>query len=88
MIMDGHAVPEELTIGVGERVTFMNHDRTPYRIAGGREPSRNDCPEIDVVGVLASGDTRATEAFTAARMCDFRFSRDESILGTGRITVR
>jgi hypothetical protein len=88
MIMDAQAFPEELTIAVGERVSFMNHDRTPYSIAGGREPSGNECPEINVVGMLASGDTRATEPFTTAITCDFRFSRDGSILGTGRITVR
>jgi hypothetical protein len=88
MIMDGHAIPEELTIAVGERVSFMNHDRTPYSIAGGQEPSSSDCPEVNVVGVLASGDTRITEPFTAAKMCDFRVSRDAAMLGRGRIIIR
>lgn len=88
MIMEGHAVPEELTIAVGERVSFMNHDRTTYTIAGGREPSRPDCPEVNVVGVLASGDTRNTEPFTTAKTCDFHVSRDQSTLLTGRIIIR
>ena len=88
MIMEGHAVPEELTIAVGERVTFMNHDRTTYTIAGGREPSRSDCPEVNVVGALASGNTRDTEPFTTAKSCDFHVSRDQSTLLTGRIIIR
>jgi hypothetical protein len=88
MIMEGRAVPEELTIAVGERVSFMNHDRTTYTIAGGREPSRPDCPEINVVGLLASGDTRNTEPFTTARTCEFHVSRDQSALLTGRIIIR
>jgi hypothetical protein len=88
MIMEGQAVPEELTIAVGERVSFMNHDRSNYTIAGGREPSRPDCPEVNVVGLLTSGDTRTSEPFTSARTCEFHVSRDQSTLGTGRIIIR
>ena len=88
MIMEGHAVPEELTIAVGERVSFMNHDRTTYTIAGAGEPSRPECPEINVVGVLTSGDIRDTTAFTTAKTCDFRVSRDQLPLLTGRIVIR
>jgi plastocyanin len=88
MIMEGRAVPDELTIAVGERVTFMNHDRTTYTIAGGREPSTPDCPEVNVVGSLTSGNTRNTETFTTAKTCDFHVSRDRSTLLTGRIIVR
>jgi plastocyanin len=88
MIMDGQAVPEELTIAVGERVSFMNHDRTTYTVAGGREPSRPGCPEINVVGVLTSGDTRTTEPFMTAKTCEFHVPRDQSALTTGRIVIR
>lgn len=88
MIMEGHAVPEELTIAVGERVSFMNHDRSAYTIAGGREPSRPDCPEVNVVGVLTSGDTRMTEPFTTAKTCEFHVSQGQSALLTGRIIIR
>ena len=88
MIMEGHAVPEELTIAVGERVSFMNHDRSTYTIAGGREPSSPDCPEVNVVGVLASGDTRTTESFTTAKTCEFHVSQDQTALLTGRIVIR
>ena len=86
--MEGHAVPEELAIAVGERVSFMNHDRSTYTIAGGREPSRPDCPEVNVVGVLTSGDTRTTEPFTTAKTCEFHVSQDQSALLTGRIIIR
>jgi plastocyanin len=86
MIQDGHALPDEMTIAVGERVSFMNHDRTTYTIAGGRDPS--GCPEINIVGVLTSGDSRDTEPFTTAKTCDFHVSRDQSALLTGRIIIR
>jgi hypothetical protein len=88
MIMDGRPVPEELTIAVGERVSFMNHDRSTYTIAGGREPSGPDCPEVNAVGVLTSGDTRTTEPFATAKTCEFHVSRDKSALLAGRIVIR
>jgi hypothetical protein len=88
MIMEGQAVPRELTIAVGERVSFMNHDPTPYTVAGGGEPSRPGCPEIDVVGVLVPGDTRTTEPFTSAKTCEFHVRLEQSALLTGRIIVR
>ena len=88
MIMEGHAVPGEVMIAVGERVSFMNHDRTTYTVAGGAEPSRSDCREINVVGVLAPGDTRTTEAFMSAKTCEFHVAREQSPLLTGRIIIR
>ena len=88
MIMEGRAVPEVLTIAVGEQVSFMNHDRTPYTVAAGRGPSGNACPELGAIGVLGSGDTRTTEAFKAATTCEFQVSREQQPLTTGRIIVR
>ena len=88
MILEGRPVPEELTVAAGERVSFMNHDRTTYTIGGSREPSRPDCPEVNGVGVLTSGDTRTSEAFTTAKICDFHVLRDASAPVTGRIIIR
>jgi plastocyanin len=88
MIMESRPVPEEVTIAVGDRVSFMNHDRATYTVAGGREPSRSDCPEISVVGMLTPGDTRTTEPFTTARTCEFHVAREQSPLLTGRIIIR
>ena len=88
MIEEGHAVPAELTIAVGERVTFMNHDRATYTIVSRRAPSVGDCPEIDVVGMLSTGETRDTDAFTTAKTCEFRVSENQSALLTGRIIIR
>jgi hypothetical protein len=73
---------------VGQQVSFMNHDRTSYTIASERVTPELDCPEINAVGVLAPGDTKTTPAFSIAKTCEFRVSRDESALVTGRIVVR
>jgi hypothetical protein len=88
MIEGGRPIPEELTVAVGERVSFMNHDRTTYTIGGGSVPSSSGCAEIDSVGVLTSGDLRTTEAFSTARTCEFHVSQDDSTPSVGRITIR
>ena len=87
MLMEGHVFPEEVTIAVGDRVSFMNHDQGSYTVAGGRAPTI-PCPELDAVGVLAAGATRTTERFTTAKTCDFQAVRHQSPPLIGRIIVR
>jgi hypothetical protein len=88
MIEGGRPIPEELTVAVGERVSFMNHDRTTYTVGGGSQPSSSDCAEINSVGVLTSGDLRTTEAFSTPRTCEFHVWQDDSAPSLGRITIR
>ena len=87
MIVERQPIPEQLTVAVGERVAFMNHDRTAYTIVEGQQAVRSDCPEINI-GVLAGGDTRTTEAFTTAKTCTFQASSGGPVLLTGQIIVR
>lgn len=87
MIMSTGVTPAEIIIPVGERVTFMNHDTVPHAVAGGSEPAKPDCPEIDAVGVLAPGELRATAPFVAARTCEYN-PRSPSALFKGRIVIR
>jgi hypothetical protein len=47
--------PVEVVVAVGGRVLFVNNDVIPHDIAGGPEPARPDCPEIDAVGFLTPG---------------------------------
>ena len=88
MIMATGVTPTELTIAVGDRVTFMNHDTVPHGVAGGSDPAKPDCPEINAVGLLAPGEIRMTGQFTAARTCDYHDPRVQSALFNGRIVIR
>ena len=84
--LDGHPVPEQLTVAVGQRVAFMNHDRTTYTIAEERQPSRPDCPERSI-GVLAAGDSVHREAFTTAKTCEFHVASGVSAMLTGQMSI-
>ena len=80
--------PREITIAVGERVSFMNHDTVAHTVAGGSAPAQPDCPEIGAVGVLAPFEIRPTAVFSAAKTCDYHVPRGGAALFSGRIIVR
>jgi hypothetical protein len=63
--------PREITIAVGGRVLFVNNDMFSHDIAGGPDPSRPDCPEINEAGFLAPGQSRQTAPLTGPRTCEF-----------------
>lgn len=81
--------PQELTIPVGAKVTFTNADTRPHDFSGGPDPAHPECPEIDVAGFLAAGQSRQTGTFTVARSCQYH---DHTFLGVpafmGRIVIQ
>jgi plastocyanin len=87
-ITSSGVAPREITIAVGGRVTFVNNDSIPHDVAGGPEPARPDCPEIDAVGFLTPGQSRQTAPLLVARTCDYHDHGFHSALFTGRIVIR
>ncbi len=81
--------PQVLTIPVGARVTFTNADNRAHDFAGGPDPNRPECPEIDGAGFVAPGQSKQTGVFGVARTCQYH---DHAYLGvaafTGRIVIQ
>jgi plastocyanin len=81
--------PSEIAIPIGSRVTFSNVDSRPHDFAGGPDPSRPECPEIDAAGFVAAGQSRQSNVFTTAKTCRYH---DHAYIGVpafeGRIVVR
>lgn len=81
--------PLELTITVGQRVTFVNNDIRAHDVVGGVDPSHPDCPEIVQAGFLSPGQRGDTGVFTTARTCEYH---DHTMLSVpafqGRIIIR
>ncbi len=80
-------VPLEITIAVGQRVTFVNNDVRSHDVVGGIDPAHPDCPEI--LQFLTPGQRGETGIFTTARTCEYH---DHTALGVpafqGRIIIR
>jgi hypothetical protein len=81
--------PLDITIDVGQRVTFVNNDVRAHDVVGGVDPGHPECPEIQVAGFLSAGQRRDTGVFTAAQTCNYH---DHTALGvaafSGRIIIR
>jgi len=81
--------PQEVTILVGARVTFVNSDRVSYDVSSGLDHNSRECPEIDAVGFLVAGQSRETSVFEQAKTCRFH---EHANIGAaayqGRIVVR
>ena len=81
--------PLEITINVGQRVTFVNNDTRAHDLVGGVDPNNPDCPEITQAGFLTPGQSRDTGVFTTARQCEYH---DHTMLSVpafqGRIIIR
>ena len=81
--------PLEITIAVGQRVTFVNNDVRAHDVVGGIDPAHPDCPEILQAGFLTPGQRGDTGVFTTARTCEYH---DHTALSVpafqGRIIIR
>jgi plastocyanin len=80
--------PVEITVRVGDRVTFMNEDGQPHDVAGGPDIAHPDCREIDAVGFLVTGQSRQTAPLPDARICDYHDHSNHAPIFNGRIIIR
>jgi plastocyanin len=88
-ITSSGASPRELTITVGQRVTFVNNDARVHEMHSDPHPQHGDCPQIDQVGFLNPGQSKDTGAFTTARTCGFHDHNQPTVVSlTGRIIIR
>jgi hypothetical protein len=60
-----------LRVFVGARLTFINDDDDPHDILSGPFGLHNDCPELNKVGYLVSGQSRASDPLTQLKPCTF-----------------
>jgi plastocyanin len=81
-------MPQELSVSVGTRVTFVNNDVQPHDIQGGPDPAHPDCREIDAVGFLVPGQSKQTLALPTTRTCDYHDHQNHSPIFYGRIVIK
>jgi plastocyanin len=63
--------PSVVTIAAGRTVTFINNDSANHDIESNPHPVHTDCPEINQVGLLTPGQSKATAALSTVRTCGF-----------------
>jgi len=86
---NGAVSPAQVTINVGQSVTFVNSDTRLHDMTSNPHPSHTDCPPMNVVGNLSPGQTKLTNAFTTARTCGFHdHGNPQNAALQGSITIR
>ena len=86
---NGVVAPKELTVSPGARVLFINNDTRRHDMTSDPHPEHTDCPEINQVGTLTSGQSRETGNLVLARTCGFHdHDNPDNANLQGRITIR
>ena len=81
--------PKALTVPAGSRVTFVNNSNTPHDMNSNPHPEHTDCPEINQVGFLTPGQSRATGNLNTVRTCGYHdHNRDSDTSLQGTITIQ
>ena len=75
----------------GSRLTVVNNDIQAHDIMSDPFHVHTDCPQINVVGFLVPGQSRASDPLNTIRTCGFHdhdFEGDERYHGTVSIEAR
>ena len=59
---NGAVSPAQVTISVGQSVTFVNNDSRSHEIASNPHPAHTDCPSTNALGTISAGQTKLTNA--------------------------
>jgi plastocyanin len=65
------ANPKQITVDQGARVLFVNNDTRPHNMTSDPHPEHDDCPAINQVGLLQTGQQRETGNMVVVRTCGF-----------------
>src|SRR5262245_9152247 len=88
-ISNGAVCPQNITVPRGTQVTFVNQDSTRHEMTSDPHPEHTDCPEINQVGNLETGQSRQTGNLNTARRCGFHdHLRNEVAALRGSITIQ
>jgi plastocyanin len=81
--------PVEMTVAPGTRVLFINDHSRRHDMSSDPHPDHTDCPEINQVGSLNTGQSRETGNLVAVRTCGFHDHQDpDNASLRGRIVIR
>jgi len=60
-----------MAVARGTRVTFINNDNRAHEMNSDPHPEHTNCPELNQVGHLESGQQRDSGNLNVARSCGF-----------------
>jgi len=88
-IGSGGVSPSQVTVSVGQSVTFVNNDTRSHQMQSDPHPAHTNCPSINNVGLLSPGQSKSTLGFSGTGTCtyhDHNDSGNSSLMG--RIVIQ
>lgn len=71
VISGGAVCPQNITVARGSQVTMVNQDTVAHEMYSDPHPEHTDCPELNQIGHLEPGQSRASGNLVTARTCGF-----------------
>jgi plastocyanin len=89
-ITSAGANPRNVTVAVGQTVTFVNNDTRSHEMASDPHPQHGSCPSMEAgLGTIGPGQTKITHNFGNTGTCGFHDHLDDSNSGLrGSIVVQ
>jgi plastocyanin len=85
----GIVSPKQLLVAPGAQVLFVNNDTRRHDMTSDDHPDHLECPAINDVGLLMSGQSRPTTNLITIRTCGFHDHEDpDNATLKGQIIVR
>jgi plastocyanin len=89
VISGGAVCPQNITVARGSQVTMVNQDTVAHEMYSDPHPEHTDCPELNQIGHLEPGQSRASGNLVTARTCGFHDHLRPDVAGLkGRITIQ
>ena len=85
----GAVSPTQVTVAVGQSVTFTNNSTGTHEMESDPHPAHTDCPSIANVGLLQPGQSKTTNGFANTGTCGYHdHNASENNALKGRIVVQ
>jgi hypothetical protein len=89
VISGGAVCPRNITVARGSQVTMVNQDTVAHEMYSDPHPDHTDCPELNQIGHLEPGQSRASGNLVTARTCGFHdHLRPDVAALRGQITIQ
>jgi hypothetical protein len=69
VIQNNSICPQSIGIARGGQLTIINQDSRTHEMTSDPHPSHTDCPELNQIGTLNTGQQRQSGNLTTARTC-------------------
>ncbi len=69
VIMNNAICPTTITVARGSQLTIQNQDSRSHDMDSDPHPEHTDCPEMNQIGFLNTGQTRSSGNLNTARRC-------------------